>query len=225
MKGFYVTGSRSGSYVANKRNEEGSFTYDTSINELGLQKQAALQELGKTYDATVNKAYASYLANQRTINTSAMGEGYKEAYKAAEEANLLSQIAEANVNATNVRAQLDTQEAKAQKEIAKQYETEVANLDRVARTMDEYLDYVKKLSDDYGGTYLTAEQSGMNIDDLYEVLYTAQPRSLYDEEGNPGLSYSQWIHSQMKDTEADLAFERWLFSGGGWQDFIKATSK
>ena len=225
--GFFVPGSIKGSYVASKKNEEGSYKYDTQAIGVGMQKQAALQELEKSYESTINNAYNSYLANQQTIRTSNMGQGYKEIYEQAENENLLAQQAEAAMNVSQVKSQLLGQEQEAQASIQQQYQTEVANLDRVARSMQDYLGYIKSLE---GGIDYLSKLSGINVtndtlaEDLYEALYDAQPQALSSAEDSDikGMSYSEWLHSQMKETDEDVAFERWLFSGG-WQDFQKSA--
>ena len=87
--GWFVT-SRSAPYVLSKQNEEGSYAYKADIANVGIQKQAALQDLEKSYESTINKAYSSYLANQKTIAGTTMGQGYKELYEQAEQENLLA---------------------------------------------------------------------------------------------------------------------------------------
>lgn len=227
MKGFYVPGSRSGSYVSNKRDEEGSLLYETASSEAGIQKQAALQSLGENYAATIENAYASYLANQRDIRTSAMGQGYKEAYLEAQDKALVSNIAQSNLSLANARAELESQEQQAQSTLAEQYQTEVANLDRVANSMNDYLTYVKSLTgkDDPTSKYFTEEQEQLAVDDLYEQLYMAQPQGLLDEEGQAGKTYLEWIRSQLTNSEVDTNWSNWLFYQGGWQDFINSVNK
>ena len=84
--GFYSTRSpETGAYVAGKRTEEGTPVYEAASGVLGMQKQAAIQNLEKNYATTIENAYASYLANQRGIETSAMGQGYKQAYLEAQD--------------------------------------------------------------------------------------------------------------------------------------------
>ena len=68
-EGFFVPGSRTASYVKGKTNEYGASDYYSNVNELGIQKQAALQNLSDQYASTINNAYAAYLANQRNIMT------------------------------------------------------------------------------------------------------------------------------------------------------------
>lgn len=227
INGFFVPGSRSGSYVASKRNEEGSFKYDSQAISTGIQRQAALQDLEKSYEEVISKAYNSYLANQKAINASTMGQGYKEMYEQAALDNLLAQQSEAANSVSSAKAQLLTQEAEAQNAIQQQYQAEVANLDRVADSMSNYLNFVKSLE---GGLDYLSQLSGKTLtedtlaEDIYDTLYEAQPYDLrgMEDDSIKGMAFSEWLHGQMKDTEADRAFEQWLY-GGGWQDFKKST--
>ena len=222
--GFYVPGSKSSSYVASKRNEEGSYLYDAAASEIGLQKQAALQDLEKNYATTVENAYASYLANQRAINTAAMGQGYKEAYEQAQQQQLATNIAEANLTAANARSQISQNAQEARSTLEQQFAAEAVNLDRVASSMNNYLTYIKSLSGKDNTMYLSEEDSKKSIDELYETLYGAQPQSLTDPEGNAGMPYLQWMEQQLK-TEEDRDWYNWLAYQGGWQDFTTAVQR
>lgn len=226
MKGFYIPGSRSGSYVASKRTEDGGYLYDTAGAELGMQRQAALQNLSENYATTVENAYASYLANQRGIQASQMGQGYKEAYEKSQREQLTKNIAESTLNAQRARAELEQQSSEARTSLEETYKTEVANLDKVATSFDDYLSYVKSLTsaDDSGATYFTEEEASKSVDDLYEQLYTAQPQSLFDEEGNAGLPYLQWMKSKLSTDEKEAAWLQWLMYGGGLQDFMQSVN-
>ena len=225
MKGFYMPGSRSGSYVASKRTPEGSFQYDTAASELGKQKQLALQNLGETYASTIENAYASYLANQRGIQASAMGQGYKEAYTEEQQKQLAQNIAQANLTAASGRSELETQEQESRSLLEEQYKTGVANLDRVANSFDNYLTYIKSLTGttDSNLKYLSDEDSTKSVDELYEKLYGAQPQSLIDEEGMAGLPYVEWMQKQLGKSEADATWSQWLLHEGGLQDFLTSV--
>ena len=226
MRGFYVPNSISSSYVANKRNEQGSLAYEALATKVGIEKQAALQDLSKQYASAIENAYASYLASQRSIAGSAMGQGYKEAYKAAQQQALIENIANTNMSAAQYRQELQASEEDAQQAIQEQFKAETANLDRVAKSASEYLDYLKTLTGQDGvSTYLTPEQSEQTIDQLYDVVFAAQPQGYLDAEGNKGLTYLQWVNNNLKDTEADNAWAQWLFGLGGYQDFINATKR
>lgn len=225
MEGFFVPGSQSSSYVSSKRNEEGSYAYDSAAIDIGQQKQAALQDLSKTYESTIENAYASYLANQRNIATSAMGQGYQEAYNQLAQQNLINNITSTTQSLNQARLELEEQESAAREDLNTMFATETANLDKVVTSMDNYLTYVKGLSNSSGQGYLNDEQQNQTVDELYDVLFGAQPQGFTDEEGNSGLTYSQWVHSQLNDSDMDQNWYNWLFYQGGWQDFQNALAK
>lgn len=228
MNRFFVPGSKSGSYVASKRDKEGSFIYDKAAQDVGIQKQAALQDLSKSYSSTIENAYASYLASQRGIQASSMGQGYKDWYAAQQEQALISQVAEANKSVASARQEIESQAAQMEQKWHNIYETEVTNLDKVATSMSDYLEYIKGL----GKAKDIQTQLGIDInkpaEEMYEQLYSIQPQSFVDEKGTPtfvdekgtpAMPFMQWIKSNLKDTQAEAEWADWLFYKGGWQDF------
>jgi len=226
MRGFSVPGSRSGSYVASRRDEEGSFGYDKAAIELGIQKQTALQNLSETYAQTIDNAYASYLANQRNIMASAMGQGYKQAYLQGQEEALSEASKQAAQTAASARAQFAQEETEARAAIQQQYETEVSNIDRALNSMDNYFEYLKGLSAE-NSTWqalfdLDASTTDIELDtDMYERLLQVQPRTFKDVEGQAGKSYIEWMTNQLKDTSVDRAYSQWLY-GGGWEEVLRS---
>lgn len=222
--GYYVPTSMTKSYVESKRDEEGTLKYKGAEQELGIQKQTALQSLEKNYATTIENAYASYLANKRGINTSAMGQGYKEIYKQAQEQQLLADIAEANMNLANTRSEISANIAEAQKNIQAQEAQEVSNLNRVQGAMTQYLQYVKSLTGEGGETALSVEDQNKNIDELYETLFELSPKTLTDESGAQGLGFVDWVRTQLTGSDIDTAWGDWLF-GGGLADFKTMVAK
>ena len=107
--GYYVPSGIASSYVANKRNAEGSYAKEADLGTVNRQEQAALQNLQQNYDQTINNAYASYLANQQAIGNSALGQGFKEEYLQQQQQQLAQNVAQANLNTANARAQIQTQ--------------------------------------------------------------------------------------------------------------------
>ena len=234
MRGFSVPGSRSGSYVASRRDEEGSFGYDKAAIELGIQKQTALQNLSETYAQTIDNAYASYLANQRNIMASAMGQGYKQAYLQGQEQALSEASKQAAQTAASARAQFAQEESEARNYIQQQYETEVSNIDRALNSMDNYFEYLKGLSSENAtvrsllgietnvNNLFDTDYSDIQLDtDMYERLLQVQPRTFKDAEGQAGKSYMEWMTSQLKDTSVDRAYSQWLY-GGGWEEVLRS---
>lgn len=232
--GFYSTKSpETGAFVADKRTDAGLKMYDEASGEIGLQKQQALQNLRQSYASTIDNAYASYLASQRNINTSAMGEGYKQAYMAAQDQALQQQIAQTNLSAAQSAEEIATQSAEAQSKLQEAYNTEVTNIDKVGSSMSKYLEYVKSLRgrtkdgqpDDTIKAFTDYEEK-LSAEDLYERLTSLNPKDLYygDEQG---LSYTEWINSQIGENAntTDANWRDWLLYGGGYQDFKDALAK
>lgn len=232
--GFYSTKSpETGAFVADKRTDTGLKMYDEASGEIGLQKQQALQNLRQSYASTIDNAYASYLASQRNINTSAMGEGYKQAYLAAQDQALQQQIAQTNLSAAQSAQEIATQSAEAQSKLQEAYNTEVTNIDKVGSSMSKYLEYVKSLRgrtkdgqpDDTVKAFTDYEEK-LSVDDLYERLTNLNPKDLYygDEQGK---SYTEWINSEIGENAntTDANWRDWLLYGGGYQDFKDALAK
>lgn len=229
-KGFFVPHSQSSDYVSNKRGSGGAYKWDQAAGEVGLQQQAAFQTLNKQYSTTIDAAYTNYLAASRGIQGSTMGEGYKEAYKQATQEGLQANIAETNMNAAQARMEITQQSLSKLQNIGSMFEAEVANMDRVGRTMEGYLSYLDSLmgapdSKIAGQKFLSEDQVGKRADTMYDMLFAAQPRGYLDAEGREAMSYSEWINSQMKDNQADVAWSNWLFGQGGLQQFRNATKK
>lgn len=234
MNGFYVPGSVSSSYVANKRNEEGSLVYEDLQSKIGLQKQAALQQLDKDYSQTVENAYASYLAANRGIQGSQMGQGYKELYKRIQQQQLQENLAttarEFNKQAINI----GQQEAQAQQQINAAFQKEVSYFDRLQKSMSDYFEYAKTLTDADGNGYFDEYELNESVDSMYDILSRAQPVGSYDAEGNyigysdesgkMGMTYSQWMANKIGTSEEDTAWYQW-FLGGGLNEFLNAPKK
>lgn len=234
MNGFYVPGSLSGSYVANKRNEEGSLAYESAANEIGIQKQAAVQQLEKNYAQTIENAYASYLAANRGVQGSQMGQGYKELYQQIQQEQLRQNIADTTLEVSKQRQTLEAQEASAQQQIQQQFQQEVSYFDRLQQSLQNYFEYAKALTDKDGNSYFDPYELQQSVDSMYDILGSAQPIGAYDAQGNQtgywskegraGMTYSEWIASQMSGSKEDQAWYQW-FSGGGYNEFMNAPKQ
>lgn len=218
---YLIPGSMSSRYVSDTKN------YEKMSSELGVQRQAALQDLQKNYEQTIDNAYASYLSNQRILGNTNMLEGYKQQYQQAQEQQFAQNVAEANKNVSTARQELLQNTSAAQQQIQQAYNTEVANLDRVARSYQQYYDYVKGLTPgtelaakEPNAAILTDEQLKLPVDDMYETLSSLQPRDYVDAKGNTALAYSEWLNQQMTESEEDQAFWQW-YNAGGASDFLR----
>lgn len=219
MKGFYIPAYGSGSYVASKRDEAGNLIYDSAVNEIGLSAQKGIQTLESNYAQAIENAYSSYLAANRGILGSQMGQGYKEAYLENQRQQFQQAIAQTNLSAAQARQELTNETISATDQIAQAFQTEVSNFDRVQRSMNDYLSYVKTLtSDDGASTYLSEEYANLGVDELYNVLFEAQPQGFKDVSGNTGMSFLEWIDSKLTTGETDEAYRNWLYNQGGYQE-------
>lgn len=231
MNGFYVPGSVSGSYVANKRDEEGTLLYEGAANEIGIQKQAAIQQLEKNYAATVENAYASYLAANRGVQGSQMGQGYKELYKQIQQQQLQQNIASTTSEFNKQVMNVEAQEESAKQQIQERFQQEVSYFDRLQQSLSNYFEYVKTLTDKDGNGYFDPYELNQSVDSMYDILGTAQPIGQYDAEGNytgysdqdgkAGMTYSEWIANQMGTSDEDQAWYQWMISGG-FNEFMNA---
>lgn len=231
MNGFYVPGSVSGSYVANKRDEEGTLLYEGAANEIGIQKQAAIQQLEKNYAATVENAYASYLAANRGVQGSQMGQGYKELYKQIQQQQLQQNIASTTSEFNKQVMNVEAQEESAKQQIQERFQQEVSYFDRLQQSLGNYFEYVKTLTDADGNGYFDPYELNQSVDSMYDILGTAQPIGQYDSEGNyigysdqdgkAGMTYSEWIANQMGTSDEDQAWYQWMISGG-FNEFMNA---
>lgn len=146
MKGFFVPNSVSNSYVANKRDANGSLIYEGQYNDIGLEKQSAIQKLNKNYDTTINNAYSSYLSSRNAIISSNMGQGYKEAYINLQKSLLNQNVIDANTSLESARNEINQNSAELQNQVYDAYKTEVGYFDRLANSLNSYLSYVKNLT-------------------------------------------------------------------------------
>ena len=227
-RGFFVPNSISGDYVPSKQTADGTNFWDRANDEVGLGKYAAIQSVNKQYSATIDSAYSSYLMASRGVKGSNMGEGYKEAYGKILQDQLANQVAETGLNAASARQELNQNAATMQDMITKAYDTEVANMDRVFRSANDYLSYLKLLTGatDPSKKYLTPDQDALSIDDMYGTVFDAQPRDNYiDSKGNNAMSYIEWVNANLKDNDVDTQWSRWLFGMGGWNQAQDAVKK
>ena len=235
--GFYVPDSLGQSYVANKKNEQGEYKYESMTDDALIQRQSAMQELNKQYSQTIDNAYASYLAANNNLNTAAMGQGYKELYKQMQQNELISNIDQINAQAAQARAQIDANTTEQLAAIQKAQSTEVSNFDRLVSDFDSYLGYVRNLKKTDGEnttswlsdmtSYTEDEVKNLTVDQLYDILSQSGQDAYIDAQGKTGLSFLQWERNQLKDTTEDNTYRQWLYDYNdigktGYQEFLAA---
>lgn len=239
--GFYVPDTLSDSFVSSKRTQEGNYAYEEQKNKVGLMEQKALQDLGESYSTSINNAYASYLANQRAVLGSSMGQGFKEQYLQQKQQDLMTDIANANLSLAKARSEIEGEAESARTQIESQRLGEIEYLDRAIGSMENYMNYLDTatavLKDEAGNdvtkTYLESatgltpeEYRNFNVDEYYDLLLEAQPRdySVGGDKNNPAMSYYEWMRTQMKDTQADRDFEKWFYGSGGYEELKDALA-
>ena len=226
QSGFYVPSTTSAPYVANKRDESGTLKYEGAYAQVGLQEQAALQQLRTQYDQTINNAYAAYLAQNRGIMGSTMGQGYKNAYLEASRQNVMSNIAEANLNAAQVRQELSANVGEQVGSIAQAQQQETNYFNRAEVFARDYYDYLKGLTaqDESGNVvnYLDEFERSLNTPEYaYDKIFATNAvgsntmTGYYDTEGNAAMSFDDWIYSQMGGSSEDQDWYQWYMEQGG----------
>ena len=238
ISGYFLPNKIANEYVANKRNEEGAYEYDTYLQDIGMQTNAAIQSLNKSYSDTINNAYSQYLNSKRTILNSNMGQGYKEAYLQNQQQALQQNIAQASLTSAETKQQILQQAYEQQSAIGKTFQNEVTNMEQVGTMLSGYMEYLKGVTNG-SGSYYDAIISGKGLsdyakdnqiyaEDLYDELYNAQPGlkdNMYtDEEGNVALGWTDWLNTQIK-TDKQQSWYDWYMGAGGYEQFQDAYKK
>lgn len=224
QSGFYVPGSSSADYVYSKTTDTGELEYEGQVADIGMEKQAAIQSLSKTYSDAVSNAYVNYLNSKRSIAGSSLGEGYKQIYLENQRQALQSSLQETQANASEVRQEIESSAASATEQLAEAYQTEVGYMDRVKTQLSGYWTYLSGLTKDVdsgvGDAYLSDEQKAWdNIDDQYSTLFGARDVANYvDSSGNLGKTFLDWAGQNIGTTEAEQKYYQWLI-GGGYSQF------
>lgn len=230
MAGFYVPSNFSANYVANKKNEDNTYVYDSARNRAGIDAQRNMQQLNKQYNVTLNSAYAQNLLANRGLQASALGTGYKEAFAQDLQASTNEQITQASLSVGDAKQNIFSSLASQLEQIGGVQKQEIDNMRRVAGSLEQYYDYVKGLQKE--GTPYT-ETYGFNEGDFeanYEKLFQANKGSVegyLDLESNPALAYEDWLRQKSGTSEADTAWLDWVYGGGlnQYKDFVQPKIK
>lgn len=238
ITGYYVPNRVSNEYVASKRNEQGAYEYDTHLQDVGIETQAAIQSLNKDYSATINNAYSQYLNAKYNINNSNMMQGAKEAYIQKQREALQANVAQASLTAAETKQQLLQHAYEQQNAIGSVFQTEVNNMEQVGTMLSGYMEYLKGVTNK-NGSYYDAIISGKGLseyvkdnqiyaEDIYDELYHAQPNlpdnTYTDEDGNVALGWTDWLNTQIK-TDKQQSWYDWYMGQGGYEQFRDAYKK
>lgn len=226
-KGILVPSSASRNYVQNQRGERGSYKWDDEVSEIGLGHQTALQSLNKQYSNTINEAYAGYLAANRGIAGSNMGQGYKDAYIQQTQQAFNTQQDEALSNLASAQYQLSLQGAEALAGVKQRMDTETSYINRTKQSAIDYYEYLRNLEnkdrtkEDLG--YFTKDELGLDIDQLYDRIFDAFVGDYEDMDGNEAMTYNAWLTRSIRNSDADRNWYDWLLTQGGLKQFRDIT--
>lgn len=229
---YYVPNKIANSYVANKRTETGEYMYDSAMQDIGMETQAAVQSLNKSYSNVINDAYTNYLNSKRSIMSSDLGQGYKEAYIEKQQKALQETTAQAGLSAAETKQQLLQQQYESQAAVGKAFQTEVLNMEQVGTQLTNYMEYLKNVYGEAGTSYYEDVISGKGLtdldtkvglkaEDIYDVLYNAQPKGYSTEGGEAAMSWMDWLKTQIK-TEKEQSWYDWYVGEGGYEQFQDA---
>jgi len=228
MGGYYIPSSFSANYVSNKKNEDGTYQYDSAVNKAGIDAQRNMQQLNKQYNVTINNAYAQNLLANRGLQASALGQGFKDAYAQNLQANLANQMNEFNLSVQDTKQQIFQSLAQDLTQIGQAQQQEVGNMRRMAQSLEQYHGYLKTLRSESGTLY--AEDQKFDLDgefeQNYQHLFGANKGTVAgyrDENASPGLSLEDWLRQTSGTSEADTAWLDWVYGTGynQYKDFIK----
>jgi hypothetical protein len=230
MSGYYVPSSFSSSYVANKKNENGTYHYDSQVNQAGIETQRSLQQLNKQYNNTINQAYGQNLLANKGLRASMLGSGYKEAYMQNMQQSLLQDMSQADLSVQQTKQSIFQALGNQLGNIANTQLQDVNNMRRMAGSLERYHEYLQTLSMGVDNKYV--DDQGFKVgpewtfEDNYDKLFGTQKGIIgqyRDEYNNPALALEDWLRQNSGNTDKDTAWLDWAYSTGfnQYKDFIK----
>jgi hypothetical protein len=229
---YYLPNKAANSFIASKRNETGEYAYDSALQDVGIESQAAIQSLNKTYSNVINDAYTNYLNSKRSIMSSNLGQGYKEAYIANQQEALQETTAQASLSAAETKQQILQQAYEQQNAIGASFQNEVINMEKVGDYLSKYMEDLKNVTNKNGSYYdaiiagkgLTDYKGEITAEDLYDELYNAKPKGYKYEDDKEALRWTDWLKTQIK-TDKEQDWYDWYMGAGGYEQFQDAYKK
>lgn len=235
MGGYYVSKSYSANYVSNKKNDDGTYMYDSAINQSGITAQRNLQALNKQYNVTINNAFAQHLLANRGLKASVIGSGYKDYYVAKLQNSLLEDLNQTELSVADTKRSIFESLAQDVSQIGSMQLQEINNMRRMAGSLEQYHTYLQGLSNtnDFTAKYITDQGFKVGdeytFEDNYDKLFdqTINNKGILsqyvDEYNQPGLAFEDWLRQNSGDSDQDTNWLDWAYSTGllQYQDFIK----
>lgn len=231
MAGYYVPSSFSANYVANKKNDDGTYKYDTAVNKVGIEAQRNLHQLNKQYNVTINQAYANHLLANRGLRASTLGSGYKEAYIGQLQDSLNQEVEQIGLSVQGTKQSIFETLGKDLSAIGNMQQQDIDNMRRMAGSLEQYNAYLGTLTaSDSPATF--AERQGLKFgdewtfEDNYDKIFAIDKGSISgynDEYQSPGLTFEDWLRQNSGNTDKDVSWLDWVYTSGitQYKDFIK----
>ena len=229
---YYLPNKAANSYIESKKTEEGTRLYDTALQDVGIETQAAIQSLNKSYSNVINDAYTNYLNSKRSIMSSNLGQGYKEAYLQNQQQAFQEASNQATLSAAETKQQILQQAYEQQNAIGEAFQSEVINMEKVGDYLSKYMEDLKNVTNESGSYYdaiisgkgLTDYKGEITAEDLYDELYNAQPEGYKYEDDKEALNWRDWLKTQIK-TDKEQTWYDWYIGAGGYEQFQDAYEK
>ena len=230
MAGYYVPSNFSANYVAEKKNDDSTYTYDSAVNKVGIDAQRNLQQLNKQYNVTINNAYAQHLFANKGLQASALGSGYKDAYAQHLQESLAQNVEQAGLSAQDTKQLIFNNLGTDLTDIGKAQIQDINNMRRMASSLEQYHEYIKTLNSDKFTSYVDDQQfkvgNEWTFEDNYDKLFSTQKGVIgnyLDENSLPGLSLEDWLRQNSGTSATDTTWLDWVYTSGlsEYQDFIK----
>jgi len=231
MAGYYIPSSFAGNYVSNKKNEDGTYAYDSAVNKVGIDAQRSLQQLNKQYNVTINQAHGGSLLANRGLRASALGTGYKQAFAERLQASVNDEVAQVGLSVANTKQNIFDSLANNLGQIGAMQQQEMSNIGRMAGSLEQYHEYVKTLRNvETNQAYTEVNKfkvgDGYSFEDNYDQLFGINNGGLAgytDDNAEAGLNYTEWLRRNSGNSAADTGWLDWAYGGGmdEYKNFIK----
>jgi len=231
MAGYYIPSSFAANYVNNKKNDDGTYTYDKAINSVGIDAQRNLQQLNKQYNVTINSAYASNLLANGGLRSSALGSGYKQAYIEKLQGATTEEIAQVGLSVADTKQSIFQSLGQDLSQINAIQQQEVNNIGRMASSLEQYYGYLQTLTSptSYAADQQLKVGSEFSFEDNYDKLLNPAINNkgvlgkYVDTSNNAGLAYEDWLRQNSGNSADDTAWLDWAYSSGmnQYRDFTK----
>jgi hypothetical protein len=231
MAGYYIPSSFSANYVSNKKNEYGTYAYDSAVNKVGIDAQRSLQQLNKQYNVAINQSHGGSLLANRGLRASALGTGYKQAFAENIQASLNDEVSQISLSVADTKQNIFAALGNQLNQIGQLQQQDVNNMRRMAGSLEQYHGYLQTLQSSTSTTKYSEDykfNTNGTFEDNYDKIFETQKgimQNYMDENSNTALSWEDWLRQNSGSSNADTAWLDWVYGGGATQykDFVGYT--